>query len=84
MVLEKTEKDGDYINGNWISVILMIELYFLQGLVPNSEKAYIATQGPLQSTTFDFWRMVDQFDVEVIVMLTKEIENGRVHSTRFF
>ncbi len=62
----------------------MIELHFLQGLVRNSEKAYIATQGPLQSTTFDFWRMVEQFDVKVIVMLTKEIENGRVHPTNYF
>jgi len=58
---------SDYINANWID-----------GLIPGSEKAYISTQGPLQETVEDFWRMVWETGSNVIVMLTKEIENDKI------
>ena len=32
---------------------------------------YIATQGPLRHTYADFWRMVLEFDIHVIAMVTK-------------
>jgi protein tyrosine phosphatase len=38
---------------------------------------YIACQGPLESTTKDFWDMVLQYRVSKIVMLTKTHEQGR-------
>jgi len=56
--------DVDYINANWVN-----------GLIPTSQHAYISTQGPLQETVSDFWRMVWQTNSNVIVMLTREVEN---------
>lgn len=41
-------------------------------------KVFIATQGCLQNTVVDFWKMVYQENAHVIVMTTKEMERGRV------
>ncbi len=43
-------------------------------------KVFIATQGSLQNTVLDFWKMVYQENTHVIVMTTKEMERGRVRS----
>jgi hypothetical protein len=46
------------------------------------KKTYIATQGCLQTTVVDFWRMVWQENSRVIVVTTKEVERGKVrHGT---
>ncbi len=57
---------SDFISANWIS-----------GEVPGTERAYIATQGPLQHTVEDFWRMIWEQGIKVIVMLSNLNENGR-------
>ncbi|KAM4852240.1 tyrosine-protein phosphatase non-receptor type 20 isoform 2-T10 [Thomomys bottae] len=60
-------KSNDYINASYIRIVNFEEEYF-----------YIATQGPLSSTTDDFWQMVLENNCNVIAMITREIEGGNV------
>ncbi|XP_010643388.1 tyrosine-protein phosphatase non-receptor type 7 isoform X3 [Fukomys damarensis] len=55
----QSQEDGDYINANYI-----------RGY-DGQEKVYIATQGPMPNTVSDFWEMVWQEDVCLIIMLTQ-------------
>jgi len=41
-------------------------------------KSYIATQGCLQQTVVDFWRMVWQENCRIVVIATKLVERGKV------
>jgi len=55
---------SDYINAN-----------FIKGA--SGSNAYIACQGPLPHTVNDFWRMVVECEVQVIVMACNEQEAGK-------
>uniref|UniRef100_A0A8D1CWC6 protein-tyrosine-phosphatase n=1 Tax=Sus scrofa TaxID=9823 RepID=A0A8D1CWC6_PIG len=55
----QSQEDGDYINANYI-----------RGY-GGKDKAYIATQGPMPNTVSDFWEMVWQEEVSLIIMLTQ-------------
>ncbi|XP_026124895.1 tyrosine-protein phosphatase non-receptor type 18-like isoform X2 [Carassius auratus] len=59
-----SEYESDYINAN-----------FIKGAAKN--RMYIATQGPLSGTVVDFWRMIWQHNVKVIIMACREIEMGK-------
>ncbi|KAM4570655.1 tyrosine-protein phosphatase non-receptor type 18 [Fundulus diaphanus] len=64
VVLSLQAPGSDYINAS-----------FIQGA--SGACSYIASQGPLSSTLTDFWRMIWQHSVKVIVMACRETEMGK-------
>ena len=70
--------------------ILFTTIVFIQGY--QRDRAYIATQGimlialidiylstgPIPSTIVDFWRMIWEYKLPTIVMLTQLVEKGIV------
>ncbi|XP_011602895.2 tyrosine-protein phosphatase non-receptor type 13 isoform X2 [Takifugu rubripes] len=66
-------KDGGYINANFIKMPVKDEDYM-----------YIACQGPLPTTLSDFWQMVLEQKSNVIAMMTREVEGGKVKCQRYW
>ncbi|KAG1139267.1 hypothetical protein G6F38_009953 [Rhizopus arrhizus] len=62
--------DGGYINASHIQT--------------PTGTSYIAAQGPLRHTMIDFWRMIIEQKVPVIVCLTPEIEKGMEKCARYW
>uniref|UniRef100_H3BWJ5 protein-tyrosine-phosphatase n=1 Tax=Tetraodon nigroviridis TaxID=99883 RepID=H3BWJ5_TETNG len=73
VILQPIENDpsSDYINANYID-----------GYQRPSH--YIATQGPVHETVYDFWRMVWQEQSACIVMVTNLVEVGRVKCFKYW
>ncbi|KAK7746682.1 phosphotyrosine-specific ptp2-like protein [Cytospora paraplurivora] len=61
----KPEGACDYVNASHVKAT-------------RSHKKYIASQGPLPATFEDFWSVIWDQDVRVIVMLTAESEGGQL------
>ncbi|XP_078481055.1 uncharacterized protein LOC100183702 isoform X4 [Ciona intestinalis] len=69
--LKETAENPDYINANYIDGY-------------SQERKFIATQGPLDRTTGDFWRMVWEQECLVIVMLTNPVESGKTKCAKYW
>ncbi|KAI5088866.1 protein tyrosine phosphatase, non-receptor type 4b isoform X2 [Silurus meridionalis] len=65
----------DYINANYINM----EIPGGGGV-----RRYIACQGPLPGTCCDFWRMVWEQSASLVVMLTTQVERGRVKCHQYW
>ena len=59
------DNESDYINASHVQP-------------RGTSRRYIATQGPLDATYRDFWTLVWEQDVRVVVMLTKQYEGGMI------
>ncbi|WVQ73920.1 hypothetical protein IAR50_003501 [Cryptococcus sp. DSM 104548] len=59
------DQDSDYINASFVQP-------------RGTSRRYIATQGPLDATYRDFWTLVWEQNVRVIVMITKQFEGGLI------
>ncbi|OXG19580.1 protein-tyrosine-phosphatase [Cryptococcus neoformans Tu401-1] len=59
------DQDSDYINASFIQP-------------RGTSRRYIATQGPLDATYRDFWTLVWEQNVRIIVMITKQFEGGLI------
>uniref|UniRef100_A0A087XMM3 protein-tyrosine-phosphatase n=1 Tax=Poecilia formosa TaxID=48698 RepID=A0A087XMM3_POEFO len=72
VVLKSTD---DYINANYINME-----------IPASSliNRYIACQGPLPNTCPDFWRMTWEQGSSMVVMLTTQVERGRVKCHQYW
>ncbi|XP_071955024.1 tyrosine-protein phosphatase non-receptor type 4-like isoform X2 [Antedon mediterranea] len=74
-ILLKEIESGDYINANAINMEIS-----KAGLI----NRYIAAQGPLPNTCGDFWYMVWEQNCSLIVMLTANVERGRVKCHKYW
>ncbi|TRY74737.1 hypothetical protein TCAL_07031 [Tigriopus californicus] len=74
-VLLKQCPSGDYINANHVDMT-----------IPGSGiiNRYIATQGPLSTTSADFWYMTWEAQSTLIIMLTTIVERGRVKCHKYW
>lgn len=52
----------EYINASWVHI--------------PTKNFFISTQGPIPNTIEDFWQMIFDYDVKIIVMLCNLLENG--------
>ncbi|KAK2151211.1 hypothetical protein LSH36_372g03009 [Paralvinella palmiformis] len=66
---------GDYINANHVNMEIPGS-----GIV----NSYIAAQGPLPNTSHDFWEMIWEQHSTLIVMLTTNVERGRVKCHQYW
>jgi protein tyrosine phosphatase len=68
----KVSPDGsDYINAN-----------FIKGY--NGKRTFIATQAPLTNTVEDFWQMIWEHDVRVVIMVANMKERGRQQVDKYW
>ncbi|XP_074071082.1 tyrosine-protein phosphatase non-receptor type 4 isoform X1 [Macrotis lagotis] len=67
--------NDDYINANYINME-----------IPSSSiiNQYIACQGPLPNTCKDFWQMTWEQGSSMVVMLTTQVERGRVKCHQYW
>lgn len=71
LALQNQNLGSDYINANFV-------------LGYKERKKFICAQGPLDSTINDFWRMIWEQHLEIIVMLTNLEENYKIKCAKYW
>ncbi|XP_060593890.1 tyrosine-protein phosphatase non-receptor type 1-like [Ruditapes philippinarum] len=72
VVLQRVpEGDSDYINASIIKV-------------PESNRTYILSQGPLEHTAGQFWQMIWEQNTKAIIMLNRVIEKGTLKCHQYW
>ncbi|XP_065071560.1 tyrosine-protein phosphatase non-receptor type 13-like isoform X2 [Rhopilema esculentum] len=66
-------EESDYINASHVKV-----------QANGKQFSYIAAQGPLSNTVDDFWRLIWEQRVETVIMVTKDVEGGKVKCHRYW
>eukprot|EP00045_Choanoeca_perplexa_P008109 m.74336 g.74336 ORF g.74336 m.74336 type:complete len:700 (+) comp14355_c0_seq1:179-2278(+) len=69
--IRDSDPSTDYINASWVDGY-------------RHTNGYIASQGPVPNSFVDFWSMVWEFKVCSIVMVTHEVEKGRMKCHRYW
>uniref|UniRef100_A0A669PAF9 protein-tyrosine-phosphatase n=1 Tax=Phasianus colchicus TaxID=9054 RepID=A0A669PAF9_PHACC len=69
------KSNEDYINANYINMEIPSSTIINQ---------YIACQGPLPNTCPDFWQMTWEQGSSMVVMLTTQVERGRVKCHQYW
>jgi protein tyrosine phosphatase len=93
-ILSRTPHETHGGSNHGVRIYIYLYTIILQGH-EYAKNSYIATQGPLQNTIFDFWLMVYQnstdyqtpdvtHNTQKIVMLTNFIENNRQKCEKYF
>ena len=62
--------NNKYINASWIHLPY--------------NKSFIATQGPLDTTIDDFWQMIYQYNIQVIIMLCQLEEKSKIKCAKYW
>lgn len=62
---------SDYINGNYVKG-------------PDGNTSYLALQGPLPKTVDDFWRLIASHKCQIVIMVCKEVEMGKLKCKRYW
>jgi tyrosine-protein phosphatase non-receptor type 6 len=65
------DPSSDYINANYVADL-------------DDHTCFIATQGPLERTTADFWRMIWQENSRIILMVTTLEVNGTIKCFKYW
>ncbi|XP_015703929.1 receptor-type tyrosine-protein phosphatase kappa-like [Coturnix japonica] len=71
VVLQPSDTGNDYINASYVDSY-------------QSPRFFIAAQGPLPGTVVDFWQMVWQEKISVIVMLTGLVEQNKIKCEQYW
>ncbi|XP_019875647.1 tyrosine-protein phosphatase non-receptor type 20 isoform X1 [Aethina tumida] len=69
--LDVDDESSDYINASYIKGF-------------SGDREYIAAQAPLRNTVEDFWKMIIQNHVKIIVMITKLVESNKQKCFKYY